>query len=230
MTSGHVPQPYSMLIERMRFFREPEISCSRFFRDACFAPTGKQTELGAYVTAHLQGGLFVDVPCGAYAARDATTDADMAPLVAALGVTHYREVDLDADILGDRLTRGTRREHGLHITTVQDDILHFIATCKDLPQPACWYISALQPEADFCADVANQRDVAVPYLTALYAELARVCRPNDLVILNSADMLVAGLDETLFPNIHPALALPPLGFKLARRCAYDKVQVYVREG
>lgn len=224
-----MPASYLPLITRMRFFREPEISCSRFFRDACFAPSGKQTELGAYVAAHIHDGLFVDVPCGAYAAREAGTDADMIPLVAALGAAEYREVDLDAEILGERLAQGTRHEHGLRITTVQDDILHFVASCEALPPPACWYVSALQPEAGFCADVANQRDVAVPYLTALYAELARVCKPQDLVILNSADMLVAGLDETLFPNIHPALALPPLGFKLARRCAYDKVHVYVRE-
>jgi len=244
-----IPEAYIPLIEKMKFYIEPEISCSRFFATACFTeeslnayrknPTMsslellQKTELGQYVSDHLQDGLFIDVPCGFDQPRDAE-DFAMIPLAAALGISRYWEIDKTADVLTHRMPSvdemTIRQEGSISVTTMQNDLLAFIATLSDTtPSPKAFYISALQPDADFCSDLSIQRDVAVPYLTALYDELARVCVAGDLVILNSSAMLVAGIDEETFPMIHPALALPARGFSLMRRCALDKVHVFKKD-
>ncbi len=243
-----IPETYIPLIEKMKFYIEPEISCSRFFATACFTeeslneyrktPTMssitllQKTELGQYVSDHLQDGLFIDVPCGFDQPLDAE-DFAMIPLAAALGISRYWEIDKTADVLTHRMPSvdemTIRQEGQISVTTMQNDLLAFIATLSDrTPSPKAFYISALQPDADFCADKSNQREVAVPYLTALYDELG-VCITGDLVILNSSAMLVAGIDEEMFPVIHPALALPARGFSLMRRCALDKVHVFKKD-
>lgn len=257
--AGHVP-----LIERMVLYREPEVSCSRFFGIACFTEESlhayraaqdpsafhllEHTELGTYVAGQISGGLFVDVPCGLLHPADPAEDFAMVPLAAALGVRRCFEVDLSAEVLQGRLPEkenvmdaggrytlaagvgqiGVRTECGLSIATMQDDLLGFIAKISGVEEgaPKALYLSGIQPDADFCRSEEVQRTVAVPYLTALYRELARACRPGDLVILNSSDMLAAGIDEALFPGIHPALALPQEGFSLVRRCLRNKVQVF----
>jgi hypothetical protein len=260
--SREVPGPYLPLIARMRFYIEPQISCSRFFGEACFTEASiaayraapdpallELSEMGADIAGCLKGGLFADIPCGLHALRE-DADFDLAPLVRALGAAEMWETDLDADVVRDRVPDvidvvtpsgyalqnvagpiGLRLQNGLDIATLQDDVLGFVAKYADpSPRPpTAFYLSALQPDATFCADTGNQREVAVPYLTALYAELDRACMPGDLVILNSADMLAAGIDETLFPAIHPAVALPMRGFTLRRRCPRNKVQVYRKD-
>lgn len=211
----------------MKFFIEPEISCSRWFGQACFNDDGELTEMGEFINSHLQNGLFIDVPCGLAVAPDPTKDFAMAPLVKALGAAEYWEVDVDATVLDNRIVDGgnigQREEDGLPIVTMQSDILSFISQIEptNIDVPKIIYISALQP------DIKNCEDVAAPYLTALYDELTRVTAKDDLVILNSGDMLVTGLEET-HPFIHPALTLPAKGLQLRRRCAYDKVQVFSR--
>ena len=114
---------------------------------------------------------------------------------------------------------------------MQDDLLGFVSKLPDAGnhQPLTIYISALQPDAEFCSNQKNQREIAVPYLMALYDELSRVCGAADIVILNSATMLIAGIDLHLFPEIDPATALFHRGFLLKRRCQYDKVRVYRKE-
>lgn len=257
-----VPAQYLPLIEKMAFYIEPNISCSRFFGNACFteesiaayrkAPDASHThllvnsELGDVVAKHLHEGVFIDIPCGLHAVRDARQDFEMIPLAQALGAEEAWEVDATADVLTDRVPDATemlasgyswtekhgpsakRHEGDMMVTTAQDDLLGFIAKLEHQDRPLAIYISALQPDEDAVKEISFQRDIAVPYLEALYAELHRVCAKGDLVILNSSDMLVAGLDEAAFPQIHPALSLPKHGFELLRRDAYNKVQVFVK--
>ncbi|MDB4978104.1 MAG: hypothetical protein JWM56_290 [Candidatus Peribacteria bacterium] len=256
-----VPAAYSPLIEQMKFYSEPNISCSRFFGMACFTgdsiaeyrSTGSIAALafsglGSYIAQHLQGGLFLDIPCGRFAFRDQQEDFDLIPLVARLGAARYWEVDIDTDTLKDRLPRATdiisngtyqkihatdsigiRHECGLPIATMQDDLLGFLTKFSDEDsQPKTIYISALQPDAGFCTTAEHQY-IAVQYLTAVYDELARICKAGDLVIVNAGTMLIAGIDEMKFPAIHPALALAARNFTLARRCAFNKVQVFRKE-
>ncbi len=244
-----VPSPYETMITRMKFFIEPEISCSRFFRDACFSGNGEKTELGSFVANHLADGLFVDIPCGLRSPVD-PDDAVISPLAAELGAKTYWEVDVSSDVLRDRIPSvadviqnghymlseqigeiGIRSENGMQVATMQDDVLGFIAKLSNEPRskPMAIYISALQPDAEFCAEERAQQEVIVPYLTALFDELARVCTSKDLVILNSSTMLVAGIDEDMYPFIHPAIALPQRGFLLMRRCPYDKVHVFAKQ-
>jgi hypothetical protein len=257
-----VRDSYLPLIERMRFYIEPEISCSRFFAKACFTEESLAayrgsgtvsvlafTEMGGWIAQRLEGGLFLDIPCGLASARDAALDFDMLPLLARLRARECWEVDLMAECIQDRLSEtidvleggtyrlargigeiGNRTAHGLEISTMQDDVLGFLAKMPDAPahSPKAIYISALQPDAALCKDAEYVRTVAAPYLKALYDECARVCDIGDLVILNSSAMLSSGIDEA-FPLLHPALALPPRGFRLARRCAYDKVHAFSRE-
>jgi hypothetical protein len=259
-----VPAAYPPLILGMRFFVEPEISCSRFFGAACFTEasicayrkTGdvgalRKTELGAFVAERLRDGLFIDIPCGLHAAREAVKDVDVIPLAAALGAREAWEIDITADVVRDRIPRaidvldggkeyvlgngigeiGERRQAGIAVSTMQDDLLGCIAKIERaaIEGPLALYVSAVQPDATLCKRDDARRDVVVPYLTALYDELARATRPGDLVILNSSAMLATGVDEDRFPFIHPALALPPRGLALMRRCARDKVHVFAKE-
>ncbi len=240
-----VPAPYAPLITRMKFFVEPEISCARFFSEACVDEDGKRTALGETVAEHATDGLFVDIPCGLASARDPLQDPDLLPLIASLGFARCWEVDLTADVVRDRIPGvidvrdggyrlmdgigeiGLREEAGLSVATMQDDLLGFVAKMTPTgAAPVTFYLSAIQPDDASCADTKWQRDIAVPYLTALFDELARICRPQDLVILNSAAMLVAGIDEARFPEIHPLLALGARGFRLLRTCPRTKVQVF----
>jgi hypothetical protein len=253
-----VPRNYLPLIERMKFFIEPDISCSRFFGMACFSErsigkyriTGEikdleLTEMGTFIAHHINNGLFIDIPCGQFEARESAIDFDTTALASALGVKTYWEIDIDADVIGNRIPQsidviergsyrlaekigpmGTHTENDIDIVTVQDDLLGFISKMPASPSPKAIYISAIQPEADFMKDSNNHRDVAVPYLHALYDELDRVCSGKDLLIINSSAMLIEGIDESVFPDIHPALALPQKGFSLMRRCAFDKVHVF----
>lgn len=258
-----VPARYLPLIEKMKFYVEPEISCSRFFGDACFtpesiaayrsAPDASHThllvtsELGGVIAKHLRGGVFIDIPCGLHAVREAGVDFDVIPLAQALGAREAWEVDATADVIRDRVPgatdmlaggyrfadehgpSATRREGDMTVTTAQDDLLGFVAKLKRADKPLAIYVSALQPDAGALKDEHFQKDVAVPYLEALYDELDRVCATNDLVILNSSDMLAASIDERAFPQIHPALALPSRGFTLLRRDAYNKVNVFAKD-
>lgn len=256
-----VPKEYLPLIERMKFYIEPEISCSRFFGMACFSErsigkfriTGEKndlelTEMGSFIANHIRGGLFIDVPCGKFAAREEGIDFDMTVLATALGIRTYWEIDIEADVIRDRIPQSmnvidqgsylltekigpmsTRTENGIDIVTVQDDLLGFISKMPASPSSKALYISAIQPDAEFVNSADNQHAIAVPYLRALYKELDRVCTKKDLLILNSSAMLVEGIDESLFPDIHPALALPQKGFSLMRRCAYDKVHVFKKD-
>ncbi len=239
-----VPASYAPLIERMRFFIQPEVSCARFFAEACFGSDGNRTALGDTVAAHAAGGLFIDVPCGLHAAREAG-DPEVLPVAARLGYTQAWEIDLTADVVGNRVPQtldvlhggyrladgigamGMRAEYGMSVATMQDDLLGFVAkTTPTDPTPILWYVSALQPDAAALAEPSFPRDIAVPYLTALYDELARVCREHDLIILNSAAMLVAGIDDTQFPGLHPLMGLGARGFRLLRTCPRNKVQVF----
>ncbi len=244
-----VPPSFIPLIEQMRFFIEPEISCSRFFKSACVEKDGAQTELGSFVAQHLHGGLLIDIPCGLDTPLS-KEDVAVGPLVRTLGAQEYWEVDLMSDVIGDRVPKtidvfqnghyslqekisdaGMRTLEGMTIATMQDDVLGFIAKISDDKRnfPIALYISALQPDATLCQNIDSQKEVIAPYLNALYDELSRVTQKNDLVILNSSTMLVTGVDEERFPFIHPAIALPARGLSLMRRCPRDKVHVFLRE-
>lgn len=249
-----VPREYVTLIERMKFFIEPDISCSRFFGDACFTEESISTyrkthdekdliptEMGMFVASHLKGKLFIDIPCGLHTAREHDMDFDVHALAKALGAAKIWQVDIDEETMKHFIPatvpmigrayafvdRSGPTATNESVTSFQDDMLGFISKMDDA-QPKAIYISALQPEAAFIADEKNLNDVAIPYLHALYEELSRVCRKNDMVILNSSSMLTEGIDDG-HPMIHPALALPPLGFTLMRRDARDKVHVFVKE-
>ena len=261
MLERHVPSSHVGLIEHMKFFIEPEISCSRFFAETCFTNDSLQeyrrrldvsalrrTELGEFLKERMIGSMFIDVPCGLYAVRETGKDYDLIPLVQTLGASSYIEVDLTSEVLRDRLSVtidvleggryrlaknigeiGSREERGLAVATIQDDLLGFISKlpdAKDHP-PLTIYIAALQPDVTFCSDAKNQHNIIVPYLMALYHELARVCGADDTLVLNSAEMLVSGINQKIVPEIHPAIALFQRGFTLERRCKYDKMQVYV---
>jgi hypothetical protein len=236
--SRPVPAAYAPLITQMRFYIEPEISCSRFFGEACFADPHADfldlSELGAFIAERLRGGLFIDIPCGLASVRDPERDFALPPLVSALGAHEMWEVDATAEVIADRVPRiggiGTRDEDGLTITTMQDDLLGFVAQLPGgAPSPKAIYLSGLQPHADICTDPIAYADTVLPYLASLYDELSRVSAPGDLVILNSSAMLVTGLADDDAARLHPALALPPRGLSLMRRCAYDKVHVFAKE-
>lgn len=232
IASRDVPTEYGPLIEQMCFYIEPEISCSRFFGTACFTEESikkyrtsndigdlQPTELGSFVADHIKEGLFIDVPCGLTQPLDPTVDFAISPLAKRLGAKEIWRVDKDESVLGTATI------------AVHDDILGFVAKLdpNTIHHPLAICISALQPDAEFCASGENQKTIAAPYLHALYDELARITTNGDLVILNSSDMLCTGIDEKLFPNIHPSLALPPRGFSLMRRCERNKVNVFVKE-
>ncbi len=257
-----VPSDYLPLIAQMRFFIEPEISCSRFFAEACFTEESLKkyrsshhgsdlecSEMGNIIALHMQNGLFLDIPCGLHAAQEKGKDCDLIPLVKTMGFDSYIEVDIDSDVIRNRLPHvinviedgtyqrassigetGSREEYGMHIMTMQDDILGFLAkleTGDDHP-PMTLYIAALQPDASLCKDKNAQEQIIVPYLTALYAEIDRVCTSHDLLILNSAAMLAEGVDTKTFPEADPDIALFQHGFTVLRRCMYDKVRVYTK--
>ncbi len=258
----HVPCSYASLIERMKFFIEPEVSCSRFFAEACFVPASLlaygesgvrsfllRTELGDFLAKRLSDAIFIDIPCGLHSVRETARDYDLIPLAHSLGIAAYIEVDLMADVLHDRLSNtidvlengtyelskkigdiGLREESGVSVMTMQDDLLGFVSKLPDAESHPSLviYISALQPDAAFCKDYANQRDIVVPYLTELYNELARICGKEDTLILNSSAMLTAGLDDKTFPEVDATVALFQRGFTLVRRCAYGKVHVYAK--
>lgn len=233
-----VPSAYTGLAARMRFHVEPEISCSRFFGEACLErprdPASPLTELGAFVRERLRGGLFIDVPCGLFSARDPGRDVAIPPIAVALGAGAMWEIDATWEVVADRVPQrggvGMRTEAGLPIATMHGDILRSIAAFPDASAaPKAIYVSALQPHADLCADAKARADTVLPYLRALLDEIARACAPGDLAILNSSAMLVEGLPEDDTAMLHPALALPPRGFALMRRCRYDKVHVFVKE-
>lgn len=209
----------------------------------------RRTELGDYIHAHLEGGLFIDIPCGRHDLRDATLDFTLAPLAAALGASEMWEADLSSDVIDDRISPvtnireggyqrthsvgpvGTRTDGGIAVHTTQDDLLGFVAKIERtrIDGPVALYVSALQPDAAACANASFQRDVAVPYLSAFYDACAAACHAGDLVILVSSAMLCAGIDDAYQLSAHPALALPPRGFTLMRRCPKDKVHVFVKE-
>lgn len=252
--SRSIPAEYARLIERMKFFIEPDVSCSRFFGNACFTEESISTyrkthdekdlvptEMGTFIKNHLLGKLFIDVPSGLHSAREHDVDFDIHALAKTLGAAHIWQVDIDEETMKHFIPdtvpmighpyafidRNGPMATNESVTSFQDDVLGFISK-MDNAQSKAIYISALQPDAVFIADEKNLHDVALPYLNSLYKELSRVCRKNDMVILNSSSMLVQGIDER-HPLIHPALALPPLGFTLMRRDAYDKVHVFVKE-
>lgn len=246
----------------MRFYIEPEISCSRFFGRACFTEesarmfgeTGdhaalRRTDLGAFIAQRLNGGLFIDAPCGLHDARDGDADFPLPSLAAALGASAMWEADLTADVVRDRVPAvidvlgggyalaggpgesGMRTNAGIPVHTLQDDLLGFLSKIDPaaIDAPKALYLSALQPDGEACTDASFQSDVAVPYLCALYDELGHVTRSGDAVILCSSAMLAEGIDESFHMDAHPALALPPRGFTLMRRDALDKVHVFVRD-
>jgi len=233
----------------MQFFIQPEISCSRFFSEACLDPHSGRTELGDFLADRMRDSIFIDVPCGLFSAREEGKDADLLPLTKKLGVKAYLEVDLTADVLRDRLPQATdiladglythvktvgeiatREEKGLDVFTIQDDVLGLLSkiVSGDDRLPITVYLSALQPDAAFCAQKRAQEDVIVPYLMALYDECSRVLCSADTLILNSSAMLTAGVDDACFPEVDATVALLQRGFSLARRCKYDKVHVYVK--
>lgn len=257
-----VPPRYIPLIERMKFYIEPEVSCSRFFGKACFTEKSvaryresgdiavlAPSEMGSFVAERLRGGLFLDIPCGMHAVREAGEDFDLVPIAEALGAADVWEVDATEDVVRDRIAEtmdilgggyrlgnrvrsvGLRTQGALRVATMQDDLLGFLAKYvhADTDPPLAVYVSGVQPDAGFAQKPEFQEEIAVPYLEALFDELQRVCRPGDMAILNSGDMLVSGLDEGTFPEIHPALALPKRGFTLERRDMYNKVQVFVKD-
>ena len=208
------------------------------------------TEMGAFLAERMTGAIFIDVPCGLHSARDAARDWDLVPLMRPMGIAEYWEVDLTAAVVEGRVEStsdvtaggtgyalgyglgaiGLRDESGLSVATMQDDLLGFVSK---LPSPGnrpplTLYISALQPDAALCASEGGQRRVAVPYLTALYRELERVCGREDMLILNSPAMLATGIDADAYPETQPAVALLMRDFAVLRRCAYGKVHVYSR--
>ena len=206
-----------------------------------------RTEAGGFVADRLGGGLFIDAPCGRHALAEAGVDFDVTALAAALGAGEIWEVDLTADVIADRVEPtpviedgrylltggigpiGRRAARGVPTATMQDDVLGFLAKTGPETSPKAFFLSALQPDSARCAEQAFQRETAVPYLHALYDELARACVAGDLAILASSAMLVEGLDDREFPLHHPAIALGGRGFSLERRCAYDKVHVFAKE-
>lgn len=255
-----VPSEYVDIISCMKFFSEPNISCSRFLGAALFTEdsltqykkdhdleTLVSTEMGDFLKKNLHEKIFLDIPCGQFALRDTEKDFQEIELLRALGVHEYIEVDNNVDVLCDRTLAlidlyrggkyqqthgisgfGKRKKGDMSIATIQDDLLGFL--CKFSENvPKAIYISALQPDAEFFKDLSSQKDVGVPYLEALYKELDRICASSDLVILNSSDMLVAGIDEEVFPAIHPTIALAQKGFTLKRRCPQNKVQVFQKD-
>jgi hypothetical protein len=256
--SRDVPPDYVSLIRRMQCYIEPEISCSRFFADACLASrqtdglhNASRTELGEYIHNHMHGAAFVDMPCGLHAVRDAQHDVAIPPLAAALGAMCCIEVDCTAEVIGDRMPNtidvidaagnyvhdksigdiGSRKENGMPVFTMQDDVLGWLAKAStERTFPVVIYLSALQPRQELCDDPAQEAEVVVPYITALFDELARMCDHRDLIILNSSDMLVQGINQDAYPFIHPAIALPERGFTLVRRCPLNKVHVFLRNG
>jgi hypothetical protein len=247
----------------MRFCIQPEISCSRFFAEACFdreslavykktndAFALQETELGSFVRKRMHNARFIDVPCGLHAVRDQSRDWSLPALLSVFGIDEYWEVDASADVLSDRLSApvdiiksgehyelmsgvgeiGIRNENGLNILTIQDDVLGFLSKLSSAPQekPVVFYLSGLQPDENFLQTPRAEETIIVPYLLALYDELERISGPSDTVILNASDMLVTGIDEEKYPQIHPTIALAKRGFSLTRRCPYDKVHVFIK--
>ncbi len=111
-----VSPAYVPLIAQMRFFVEPEVSCSRFFAEACFMSASLQTykregdrsalfrtELGDVLAKRLAGAIFIDIPCGLLAAREQEHDYDVIPFAHSFGVDACIEVDLTADVIRDRV-------------------------------------------------------------------------------------------------------------------------------
>jgi len=247
--SRETKESYVVLIPKMKFFIEPEISCSRFFSEACFGSESHRTELGDFLFERMKNSIFIDVPCGLLSAREDGKDVNLLPLVQKLGASAYMEVDLTAEVLRDRLPQATdivaggtyalaksigevsvRQESGLDVFTMQDDVLGFLSKISDTADrpPITVYLSALQPDATLCAEEEAQENVVVPYLRALYDELARICSDADTLIVNSAAMLSAGIDEERFPEANATVALFQRGFGLLRRCKYDKVHAYMK--
>lgn len=244
-----VPAEYVPLITGMKFFIEPEISCSRFFAEACFTDEGKMTELGTFLAKRMTGGIFLDIPCGLNSVREEGKDADLVPMAETLTFADVWEVDLTADVIRDRLPSAidvmqggagyalsknigeiaVRPQNGITVATMQDDLLGFVSKL-DVKHPLLTlYIAALQPDAEACKNTEWVWNIAVPYLSALYAEIDRVLGPKDQLILNSAAMLAEGIDLEQFPEADPDIALLHLGFTVLRRDAYGKVKMYGRE-
>ncbi|MBT3292913.1 hypothetical protein HN512_00930 [Candidatus Peregrinibacteria bacterium] len=214
-----------VLISKMQFYIEPEVSWTSWLNKACLSGNDL-TELGSFLKSKLKGGTFIDVPCG-YEYK-AENELSVFEIAKELGVYGFIEVDKYEEALGERLNNSNRVVDEVRVSTHQADILEFLFK-KELNQDStnrAFYISGLQPDEEFCKEPSNQSDVAVPYLHALYEELARVSKVGDLVILNEANALVLGIDENIYPDIHPSVALPTLGFKCQRTCQYNKVQVF----
>ncbi|PIR53041.1 hypothetical protein COU76_03235 [Candidatus Peregrinibacteria bacterium CG10_big_fil_rev_8_21_14_0_10_49_10] len=219
----HSARDYDTLIAHMQFYSEPNVSWSQWLHTACIQE-GELTELGAFLASRLEGGVWVDIPCGLADASGKT----VMEVAQKLGVRTLLQVDHDAGVLGERLEHPVRTVEGTTVYTHCADVLEFLAK---LPvntgkRGRAIYISGLQPQADFCRDPAHVSGVVVPYLQALYSELERVSAAKDLVILNEAAVLGSHIDEEQYPTLHPAIALVAHHFCCRRTCPHNKVQVF----
>jgi hypothetical protein len=219
-------RPYRELIETMQFYGEPEVSWSRWLKQACFS--GKElTELGQFLQSKLSEGTFIDMPCGFVQQAD-ESDCSIMDIAEQLGIAEYIEVDNSAEVLGERLQNQVRTIGNMKVETHLADVLEFASQLEaQQGQPKrVIYISGLQPNEDFCINSENVSAIVVPYLEALYNELERASTVGDLLILNETSTLVSGIDETKYPHIHPSVALNKRGFRCQRTCPFNKVQVF----
>jgi hypothetical protein len=239
------------LIPRMRFFVEPDISCSRFFAEAMFTDeslesyrtthdgsTLRRTEMGEVLKNHLQNATFLDIPCGLHAVRDQAKDWDLIPLTHALGITAYWEVDLTADVIHDRVEpvdviKGEVYQLTNGIATIGERTLDGLPVFTAQDDLLGFLTKITNDHPPLCIYISALQpnapdDISVPYLMALYDELDRLCGPHDTVILNSAAMLTEGIDDTAHPEVDANMALHRRGFSLLRRCKYGKVSVFTK--
>lgn len=217
---------YQRLIESIHFFAQPEISWSRWFQSACLNDD-ELTPFGTYLHHALDDGTFINIPCGLEMPKN-SDDCPLLPIAQKLGITVYKEVDSDPTVLGERLHNPKRVDGSTTIETYQADILEYVSTYtrQNTVNTLAWYISGLQLHAHRISSTAYQKDIAVPYIRSLYKELARTTVPGDMIILNDAQSLIEGIDETVYLDIHPTLGLSAYGFMNTKSCPYNKVQVF----
>ncbi|NOS67310.1 MAG: hypothetical protein HOO67_03005 [Candidatus Peribacteraceae bacterium] len=234
--SKNVPAEYNPLIAHMRFWPEPHNTWLDHFRSAiftgesiaeCFASKPRRLTmlklslLGIELREMMQGGLFIDIPCG---------HGRAAQYLPALSIARCWEVDLDlyrcnqdipepVHVVRDgkyHLENGIHdfrieRVNGVPVTTIQDDLLGFISKInkEEAKEQKTFYLSGLQTDREMCKALPGRTkdSTEIQYFDALCKELASASNSGDLVILNGIYPYITGID--------PITELRKHGFSLA---------------
>ena len=220
---------YQNLIDNIQFYIQPEISWNRWFYNAC-TENESLTPMGVYLHTMINGGTFIDIPCGLRNPPE-REDASLLPLLKQLGITTYIAVDKSIKIITDRMEQYHHDEKKLSIDTFQSDLLEFVS---EFERPSdtkhlTWYLSGLQMNPQFILNEEYQQQTAVPYLKALYTELERATVSGDCIIFNDAASLINGIDESIYTDIHPIISLSGYGFTHTKSCPHNKVQILEKE-